>query len=289
MSEEPSINFEAAHKQFVEFLRSKEKSVSTVLGYGKDIDQLVQFLKKSNLNLLSEAEEQSLKNFIEDLKIKNYTAKSVSRKINSIKTFYRFLESSHLISGNPAARLEYPKYENKPPRVLSPLEYRALRDAAREDTRIYAIIELFLQTGLRISEVANLRLEDVKEDTLFIRSLEGRVERMIPLNKPAKLALQNYLNIRPKTEETHVFITKTGRQLLIRNIRNSIDRYFKIAGIKLAKVNDLRHTWIAHHLQNGASLLLVNKIAGHKRLSTTERYLELVKGQKEEKTKLEEL
>lgn len=289
MLDESSINFEPAHKQFVDFLRSKDKSVSTILGYGKDIDQLVQFLKKSGLNILSEVTETSLKNFIEDLKNKNYTAKSVSRKINSIKTFYRFLESAHLITENPAARLEYPKYENKPPRVLSPLEYRALRDAAREDTRIYAIIELFLQTGLRISEVANLRLEDVKEESLFIRSLEGRVERMIPLNKPAKVALQSYLNIRPKTDVTHVFITKTGRQLLIRNIRNSIDRYFKIAGITQAKVNDLRHTWIAHHLQNGTSLLLVNKIAGHKRLSTTERYLELVKGQKEEKTKLEEL
>jgi site-specific recombinase XerD len=289
MSDETSISTSESQQQFISFLKSQGKSNSTVLGYGKDVDQLVQFLSKTNVKLLSDVTEEHLKNFVEDLKKKNYTAKSVSRKINSIKTFYRFAEREHLVSSNPAMKLEYPKYENKLPRVLSPLEYRALRDAAREDTRIYAIVELFLQTGLRISEVANLRLDDVKEDSLFIRPFEGRDERQIPLNKPANAALQSYLKIRPKTDDSHVFITKTGKPLLIRNIRNSIDRYFRIAGIQAAKVNDLRHTWIAHHLQNGTSLLLVSKIAGHKRLSTTERYLELVKEQKEEKTKLEEL
>lgn len=289
MSDETSIGLKESHRQFVAYLKSQGKSTSTVLGYGKDIDQMVQFLANAGVKLLAQVTEEHLKNFVEDLKKKNYTAKSVSRKINSIKTFYRFLEREKLISENPSLKLEYPKYENKPPRVLSPLEYRALRDAAREDTRIYAIVELFLQTGLRISEVANLRLEDVQEESLFIRPFEGRPERLIPLNKPANAALQSYLKIRPKADDNHVFITKTGKPLLIRNIRNSIDRYFRIAGISEAKVNDLRHTWIAHHLQNGTSLLLVSKIAGHKRLSTTERYLELVKEQKEEKTKLEEL
>lgn len=279
----------SAQLKFVEYLKSHGKSASTVLGYGKDIDQMVQFLKSKNVSFLSEIKEDDLRNFFIDLTKKDYTAKSVSRKINSVKTFYRVMSESKLIDDNPSRKLEYPKYENKAPRVMTPLEYRALRDAAKGDTRIYAIIELFLQTGLRISEVANLRLTDVKEESLYIRSLEGRPERTIPLNKPAKAALQSYFDIRGETKDDHIFITKTGRQLLIRNIRNSIDRYFKIAGIKEAKVNDLRHTWIAHHLQNGTSLLLVSKIAGHKRLSTTERYLDLVKNTKEEKTKLEEL
>ncbi len=289
MANEPMPVIDAQHK-FVDFLKKQGKSTSTILGYGKDINQMVEFALKLNLKNIGEIEEEHLKKFLVDLKSKNYTAKSVSRKINSLKTFYRFLETSHFISKNSAGKLEYPKYENKPPRVLVPLEYRALRDAARDDMRIYAIIELFLQTGLRISEVANLRLVDIHEDSISIRSLEGRGEREIPLNKPAHIALQNYLNIRPKDlASDYVFITKNGKPLLIRNIRNSIDRYFRVAGIKEAKVNDLRHTWIAHHLQNGTSLLLVNKIAGHKRLSTTERYLELIKNQKEEKTKLEEL
>jgi len=278
-----------AKDAFVKELREKGKSVSTILGYGKDVDQLATFLKSKNILLINEIVEAHLKDFFASLKAKSYTAKSISRKINSIKTFYRFLESRYQIEKNPSILIEYPKYENKPPRVMTPLEYRALRDAAKDDARIYAIIELFLQTGIRISEVANLKLEDIHDESVFIRSFEGREEREIPLNKPAKTALQNYLALRVKVDNDNVFITKTGRGFLIRNIRNSIDRYFKIAGITSAKVNDLRHTWIAHHLQNGASPLLVSKIAGHKRLSTTERYFDLIKNTKEDKTKLEEL
>ena len=98
------------------------------------------------------------------------------------------------------------------------------------------------------------------------------------------------MEIRPKTTNKALFVTKTGRPLLVRNIRTSIDRYYKKAGISGAKVNDLRHTWVAHHLTSGASLVLISKIAGHKRLSTTERYLSLIEQPKgEEKAKLEQL
>jgi integrase/recombinase XerD len=284
-----NLTCEQAKNDFIFHLKQKSKSLSTVLGYGKDVDQLVVFLKGKTIASVNEIKESDLVKFFENLKQKDYTAKSISRKINSVKTFYRFLETNFKVQDNPSLSIEYPKYENKPPHIMTPLEYRALRDAAKDDLRIYSIIELFLQTGIRISEVANLRLSDVKDEALLIRELEGRPAREIPLNKPAKGALQAYLSIRGETDNDHVFITKTGRQLLVRNIRNSIDRYFKIAGIAHAKVNDLRHTWIAHHLQNGASLLMVSKIAGHKRLSTTERYLDLIKNTKEDKTKLEEL
>jgi len=98
------------------------------------------------------------------------------------------------------------------------------------------------------------------------------------------------LEIRPKTANKALFITKTGRPLLVRNIRTAIDRYYRRAGIAGAKVNDLRHTWVAHHLTSGASLVLISKIAGHKRLSTTERYLALIQPIKgEEKVRLETL
>jgi len=188
-----------------------------------------------------------------------------------------------------------------PPRILSKIEYRALRDAARGDLRIYAIIELLLQTGIRIGELAQLKIEDLdlegESPTLHVPAAEGSVERIIPLNKPAVVAVQNYLAIRPKTQSDKssiatkaLFITKTGRPLLVRNIRTAIDRYFKMAGIKGAKVNDLRHTWVAHHLSSGTSLTLISKLAGHKRVSTTERYLQFIQGRSSEsKVKLEEL
>ena len=109
------------------------------------------------------------------------------------------------------------------------------------------------------------------------------------INKAAKSALDRYLSIRPTVTSNALFITKTGRPLLIRNIRTAIDRYFKIAGITGAKVNDLRHTFIAHHLAAGASPILISKLVGHKRISTTEKYLEFTKDLPAEKVKLEEL
>ena len=176
---------------------------------------------------------------------------------------------------------------------MTKLEYRALRDAARADVRMIAVIELLLQTGIRIGELSNLRVEDVNladPAILHIPQFEGSNERTIPLNKPAAEAVAKYLEIRPKSPSHALFITKTGRPLLIRNIRTAIDRYFRIAGIKDAKVNDLRHTWVAHQLQSGVPMTMVSKLAGHKRLSTTERYLQFIQGNNiEGKVRLEEL
>ena len=153
-----------------------------------------------------------------------------------------------------------------------------------------AIVELFLQTGVRIGELAAFTLSDVKNTELNIAAQEGHAQRLIPLNKAAKEALDRYITIRNASATSKaLFITKTGRALLIRNIRTAIDRYFRIAGIEGAKVNDLRHTFIAHHLMAGTSITTLSKLVGHKRLSTTERYLELIKDKSVDSVKLEEL
>lgn len=283
------VTFREAHQSFLDHLKSRKRAHATILAYGKDIDQLVGYFEGLKKTSISEIKRENIEAFLESLSKENYTAKSISRKLNSIKTFYRFLKASELITDDPSILIAHPRYETKPPRILSKLEYRALRDAARDDVRISAIVELLLQTGIRIGELANIRVEDAKNSTLFVQAQEGHAEREIPLNKSAKGALDKYLLIRPKTTENILFVTKTGRPLLVRNIRTAIDRYFRIAGIKDAKVNDLRHTWIAYHLMSGASLVVVSKLAGHKRLSTTEKYLDLIKNQSPENVKLEEL
>lgn len=284
------ITLNEAQQKFVDFLKDKKRASATILAYGKDIEQLSTFLSKTETKTeISQITKEDIDKFLENLAKENYTQKSISRKINSIKTLYRFLKQGGFITQDPASLITHPKYEIKPPRILSKLEYRALRDACREDSRIAAIVELLLQTGIRIGELAALELDDVKETTIYIKPMEGHAGREIPLNKAARGALQRYIAIRPKTNEKALFVTKTGRPLLIRNIRTAIDRYFRLAGIKEAKVNDLRHTFIAHHLMAGTSLVLVSKLAGHKRLSTTEKYLDLVKDQMEEKVKLGEL
>lgn len=281
-----------AHQQFVGHLKGKSRASATILAYGKDIDQLVAYLQAQGKSDPAEVTTEDLQAFMDKLAKDNYTPKSVSRKTNSTKTFFKFLKTSSLIKDDPAQGLSHPKFENKPPRILTKLEYRALRDAARADVRMLAVIEILLQTGVRIGELAKIRVEDVnlQEFTIHVPPFEDTRERTIPLNKPAAEAVSKYLEIRPKTPSHTLFVTKTGRPLLIRNIRTAIDRYFRMAGIKEAKVNDIRHTWVAHQLQSGVPMTMVSKLAGHKRLSTTERYLQFIQNHSGEgKVKLEEL
>ncbi|KKR59177.1 MAG: Tyrosine recombinase XerC [Candidatus Curtissbacteria bacterium GW2011_GWA2_40_31] len=244
-----------AHKEFIEHLKGRKRASATILAYGKDIEQLIAFLQEISKAHVHEVTSDDIKGFLAKMQNSGYTLKSISRKLNSTKTFFRYLKVQEYLTDDPASLVDHPKFEAKPPRILSPTEYRALRDAARDDARIAAIIEVLLQTGIRIGELANLRTDDVflgedgKEGHLYIRPMENRPERTVPLNKAAEAVLKRYLEERTKTTN------KT-----------------------------------AHHLSSGASLVLISKIAGHKRLSTTERYLSLIQPPKgEEKVKLEQL
>ena len=262
--------------QFIQFLDNKGRAAATVLAYGKDVDQLTQYLVKNGRKNISEVEGADLQAFLKTLQDNSYTQKSVSRKINSIKTLYRFLVGEGILQQNIAANIKHPHIDHKEPRVLSKMEYRALRDASREDERISAIIELFLQTGVRIGELAQIRLEDVTSNELVVRNARDKIDRKVPVNLSSSESLKRYMGVRPQSESERLFITKTGRPLLVRNIRTAIDRYFKEAGIKECTVNDLRNTFIAHQLANNAPLEYVSAIVGHKRVSTTEKYLDLV-------------
>ncbi len=288
------ITLTAAREQFISFLKEKHRSSSTILAYGKDIEQIIDYLKSQKVEFPNQTSSELLQSFMQKLAHESYTPKSISRKTNSTKTFFKFLKNAALIDTDPAISLEHPSFETKPPRILSKMEYRALRDAARGDTRMSAIIELLLQSGIRIGELAKVTVDDVRLETenpnIYVRIEEGSAERTIPLTKSVIEAIKKYLEIRPQTQSKALFITKTGRPLLVRNIRTAIDRYFRLAGIKGAKVNDLRHTWVTHQLSSGLSLSVISKLAGHKRVSTTEKYLQYVPARtSEDKIKLEEL
>jgi len=292
MAENPTISKDLATNQgqFVHYLQSAGRASATILAYGNDVKQLAGFLSQRGKNLVDQVDTEDIKAFKVDLATQGYTTMTVARKLNSIKTFFRFLVKTGAISTNPTQTVKQPKYQLNPPRILSKMEYRALRDVCRDDLRIYAIVELFLQTGVRISELANLSLDDVRENLLYIKAYESHPARDIPLNKACRQALDRWLEARPKSHSKALFITKTGRPFQVRNIRTSIDRYLKLADVKGAKVNDLRHTFIAHQLKAGVPLVLVSRLVGHKRLSTTEKYLELLKdNSKPDTTQLKEL
>ncbi len=273
-----SVLLSDAHAQFTKYLSDNGKAHATVIAYAKDIEQLVEFATKQGITTSDQITAENIDEFKEILKKRRYTGKSISRKINSIKAFFRYLVGQQIIAENPADIVSHPKFDQAPPKVLSRLEYRALRDACRGDARMSAIVEMLLQTGMRISELAALELSDLDFDrnVVGIRAQNSRDERKVPVNKAAKTALQGYLQTRPRARETVVFLTKTCRPFLVRNIRTAIDRYFKMAGIKGAKVNDLRHTFIVEQLKAGTPLVYVSQLVGHKRITTTEKYLKLV-------------
>jgi site-specific recombinase XerD len=283
------ISFESAQEKFITFLRNQKRSSATVTAYAGDLSQLKEYLNSHRITQATTIQTEHLQDFLDTLTQKSYTPKSISRKINSLKTFFKFLLQEGLTTANPAAPLTHPKYESAPPRVLTPEEYHRLRDACRLDIRMCAIIEILLQTGIRISELANLHLEDIKKNEMVIRPAENNPQRLVPLNRSASGAIQNYMAIRPKVEDGHLFVTKSGRPLLVRNIRTAIDRYFRQAKVQNAKVNDLRHTFIAYQLQSGLDPVYLAKMVGHKRLSSTEKYFGFVKPTASGSTKLVEL
>ncbi len=284
-----TITLGDAHKQFQNYLKENRRSSSTIVAYGKDIQQLVNFLAELKKNHIYEATKVDIEAFLAKMQKEGYTPKSISRKLNSTRTFYRFLKVNEYVTDDPSLLVAHPHYQLAAPRILTPTEYRALRDAARPDPRMFAVIELLLQTGIRIGELAALTLSDIKKDSLHISPFEKHEERIVPLNKRAQEALKRYVEVRPKATNDHLFITKSGRQFLIRNIRTALERYLRLAEIKNAKVNDLRHTFVAHHLKHGVSLVLISKVLGHKRVSTTERYLEYVPDRAKETNILTEL
>lgn len=283
-------NLDQVKTAFISHLKDIGRATATIIAYQNDVGQLIDYLKVAGVTQLSEISTPHIENFKNDLLKKGYTTKSVARKINSTKTFFRYLIEEKLLESNPSEGVSQPKYLLTPPRILTKMEYRSLRDVSRHDTRMYAIIELFLQTGIRIGELTNLLVDDVKDGKLYIRPYESHPGRVIPLNKPALKAVEEWLKIRPESGDMNLFITKTGRTFQVRNVRTAIDRYFRLADIKNATVNDLRHTFIAHQLKAGTPLVLVSKLAGHKRLSTTEKYLDFIQGKKSsESMRLEEL
>lgn len=277
---------------FASDLSTRGKSTNTIVAYKGDINQFIAFLnRKSKPTVVESITGEDIEDFKKDLLNNNYTSKSVSRKLNSIKNFFSFLKGQNTITTDPSTEIKQPKYENDAPKILKPLEYRALRDAARNDLRATAIVELMLQAGLRIKEIENLRLEDVKDTEIFIDSYESHEARSVPLNNSARSALKRYIDeSRFDSKSKNVFVTKTGRKLLARNIRSLLTRYFEKSDIADVKVNDLRNTFIVFQLKAGVPIDVVSQVVGHKRISTTEKYLELIDAKEESKgIKLKEL
>jgi site-specific recombinase XerD len=262
---------------FIAHLNESGKSQATITAYKKDLEQLAEHTDVP----VSDIKHEELKALIEVLRDKyQFTPKTVSRKLNSYRTFYKHLYESGHIKHNPAEKVEHPKVQSKPARVLSAMEYLALREVSRDNPRLHAMIELLLQTGLRIGELARLKAKHVSIDLdghLHVEQYSSIDERKVPLNSKARRLLSEYLTAHQINHPEHpLFPTRDGKHIIVRNIRSSIDRAMAKAGIKDACVNDLRNTFIVHQLKSGVPMDIVADAVGHKSRTTTQKYLDLL-------------
>lgn len=275
------MDFTSTLSRFEKNLEQKGRSKFTITAYRKDLDQLINFLRKNKINKWSETSSKILEKYFQQLQQESeLTPKSISRKINSTKTFFKFLISIKEIDSDHSKEIKHPKIQRQVPRVLSPLEYKALRDTAKSNIRLYTMIEMLLQTGMRIGELSRLEKNDINDKftQIHIKAYSSYPERTIPINLSLSEALDKYFKskIFLTTNSKYVFFTRTGNKILIRNIRSTINNAFRATGIKDATVNDLRNTFIIHQLENGLKIDLLAEIVGHKRQTTTEHYLEFI-------------
>ncbi|MEI7603409.1 MAG: tyrosine-type recombinase/integrase [bacterium] len=276
--------------KYKNFLEENGKSAYTVQAYVKDIEQLFTTLQVLKLK---DVDEDGIKKYIAILKKANYDLKSISRKINSIRSFFKHMKEQNYIKKDPSENIHHPKIKEKAPRYLTKEEYTKLRNSCLKDIRTYAMIELLLQTGIRIGELCRLKVSDIcyksktKPYAVRIEKNESTPSRTVPLNSAATDAISMYFDVRPNTQKnSYVFVTKAGKPIIIRNARTYISRAMKKAKITNATVNDLRNTFIYHHIKNGENILKLSQIVGHKNLSSTIKYTKIKKGKTTPKTQI---
>jgi len=271
-------------QQFLGMLKDSGKSPATIVAYNKDLAQLEDFLKNIDLKKVT---TENINDFLQTLLSEGMTPKTVSRKLNSIKSLSKFLVKNGELLVDPSKPISHLKLESKLPRILTEAEYKALREMSKESVRLYTIVELMLQTGMRIGEISRVKLEDIvmKNNTgqILVKEFASNSMRIVELNKTSQDSIKAYLDGHRQQntkDQGYLFNTKNGGNMNIRNIRSAVDRIFKRAEIKNATVNDLRNTFIAFQLNKGISLEKLAQVVGHKRFSSTEKYLQIMKRSK---------
>lgn len=270
------------------YMPSRNLAERTRLEYMNDLEDLVEFLEKLGLKRISQVDRRHLEAYQAELHRRGYAASTRRRRTSCIRSLFEFLRRDGYTDNNIAEGLIPPKAEHKQPRVLSEREYKDLLRACAHQTRDAAIIELLLQTGVRLSELSQLTLRDIElpariqgnpgtVGVLHVRGGKGRRDRYIALNHKACRALNAYLKIRPDIEDDHVFVSKFRRPLGPRASQNIVKKYLDEAGIEDASVHTLRHTFATHHMAKGTSLRTVQEALGHADLKTTSVYVSLAR------------
>jgi site-specific recombinase XerD len=262
-------------------LVGKNFSPQTIKAYMGDLEQFIKWLKTRRIDwdVPYRIERINIVEFINFLAAQKASAQTRKRKLATIRGFLKFLKDNQIIFGNPADTIVGPIREEREPAILLKTEYKALLQVAGANPRDFAVIMLFLQTGLRVSELVNLKLQDVDfaSRELTVRQGKGRKDRVVPLVGQAHQALKAYLAVREGDPEyDNVFLAQNGTSMDMRTVRYRIKKYYEEAGIrKKASVHTLRHTFATHQIHNGLKLNQLKEVLGHRQMETTYKYVHL--------------
>jgi integrase/recombinase XerC len=242
-------------------------------------------------HLLASVDVNAVRSYLVVLNEKQYSKATIARKLATLRSFYKFLVKRNRVSSNPVVGIRTPKQEKRLPRFLEYEQIKRLLETPPSDSwlgaRDRAIMETLYSTGMRVSEVVAINLDDVDflGEVVHIRG-KGKKERICPISSSVLQIVQHYMEFRNKRAQLNgnfdgkvLFVNKHGKRLSTRSVRRKMDKYLKMAGLDPAiSPHTLRHSFATHMLNRGADLRSVQELLGHQSLSTTQIYTHLTTG-----------
>jgi integrase/recombinase XerD len=276
-------------EQFLSYI-SVERGMAdnTLSSYKRDLSKFSDFLKSKKIDSIDKVSRQMINSFMMAERERGLGSNSVSRELACIKSFFKFLLKENIIKDDAANIIESPKLWKKLPFVLSIQEVETLLNAPNVrdpmEIRDKACLELMYATGMRVSELVNLKIDDINMEADFAKCFgKGSKERIVPFGKKAKESLVRYLEkTRPmllkKKISNFLFLTRLGKKMSRQTFWKIIKRYAKLARIKKKVTpHSLRHSFATHILERGADLRIVQEMLGHSDISTTQIYTHVSK------------
>jgi tyrosine recombinase XerC len=280
-------NIDKLVRSFLEYLEiEKNYSSHTIESYQNDLNAFVRFIGTENIRDPKEVDKGILRGFLAHLIDEGYSKKSMARKIACLRSFFKFLRHKKFIESNPVLNIRTPKLDRRLPGFLDESAMQRLLELPDRTTvgglRDAAILEVFYSTGIRLSELMNLNIEDIDRHARLIKVTgKGRKQRIIPIGEKAIRSVDEYLRPRELTparpgasdDPRAVFLTDSGKRMYPQIVGNIVKRYIgKVSELEKKSPHVLRHTFATHLLNRGADLKAVKELLGHESLSTTQIY-----------------
>lgn len=270
--------------EYINYLEYERRlTQNTCISYERDLIDYMLFLNQQNINLVKEISKKNIVQYLELLKKENLKTTSIARKLTSIKNFHKYLYAIGKVKDDVALTVERPRLEKKLPNVLTIEEVDSLLDIDLNtpfDYRNKAMLELLYGTGLRISELLNLKIFDIDFENCIIRCIgKGNKERIVPIGEYVIKYLQEYLNYRKlllkKKNNDYLFLNNLGTKLSRFSFFKILKKLLKDKNININKnisPHSIRHSFATHMLECGADLRSIQELLGHSDISTTRIY-----------------